>query len=121
MFKPLLIAVVGLAVVAAAVFVGGKYWGRETTLSQQDTQRLTLEFTRTQIPNYQQTDFERQKVFDAISSPSDDKTAVIFGPETFKEPVALFVVDNKEIVGGFILEGALEHLAIRNVRWETEG
>jgi len=30
MFKPLLIAVVGLAVVAAAVFVGGKYLKDET-------------------------------------------------------------------------------------------
>jgi hypothetical protein len=70
---------------------------------------------------------ESYKIFKEIKSPYSEKTAVLFGldlektQECCSEPIGIFI-NNQGRLGSeyFILTGALQHLYLKNVRWQND-
>ncbi|MEX1013819.1 MAG: hypothetical protein WDZ80_01500 [Candidatus Paceibacterota bacterium] len=121
----LLIIVVAVLIIAAITIPRSQ---DQESLSQQDAQQLTTEFVEQNFPDYLPSEdpeidiepiYTSFKPFDIIPHTTSSRVAITYGPNTWKEPVGIFVVQNDNIVDGFAIEGAWEHMVVDNIEWKT--
>ena len=72
-----------------------------------------------------EADIESYEVFEEINSPNGENTAVLIRYQNesgcCSEPTGIFLIENGELSDQYeILAGALNHLALKNVEWETD-
>ena len=79
------------------------------------------------VKEYPNAVVENCKIFKEVKSPYSEKIAVLFGldieknPECCTKPIGLFINNQGNLGGEYdILQGALQHLYLDNVRWQDD-